>query len=125
MGSERPLAGAVGAPGSTGWRLPLRVAGWALVAAAAVLAVPLVLLGVAVLVGVAGLLLTLVGLDAPAAHAARDVQRLGRRAVRPGRAADVIPRLVLFVLLVGVAALAIGVVAAAIRARARRRTRQR
>ena len=88
------------------WRLPLRIAGWALVAAAVVFAVPLALLGVAVLVGTAGLLLTLVGLEAPAAHAAHDVQRLGRRALRADGAADVIPRLVLFVLLVGVAALA-------------------
>ena len=45
------------------WRLPLRIAGWSIVAAALIFAIPLALLALAVLVGVAGLLLTLVGLD--------------------------------------------------------------
>ena len=70
------------------WRLPLRIVGWTLAAAAVVFAVPIALLAVAVLVGLAGLLLTLVGLAAPAATLAIDVQRLDRRAVRADRAAD-------------------------------------
>jgi len=106
------------------WRLPLRIAGWALVAAAGVLAVPLALLSVAVLVGVAGLLLTLIGLDASAATLRTTFSGWVDALFSPEALPTSIPRLVLFVLLVGVAALAIGVVVSAIRARARRRTRQ-
>jgi hypothetical protein len=46
-----------------GWRTPLRMAGWALLAAVAVFALPLVLLALAVLVGLTGLLITLVGFE--------------------------------------------------------------
>jgi hypothetical protein len=106
------------------WRLPLRIAGWAIVVAATVLAVPLALLSVAVLVGVAGLLLTLLGLEASAATLRTTFSGWVDALFAPGALPTSIPRLVLFVLLVGVAALAIGVVVSAVRARARRRTRQ-
>ncbi len=58
-----------GAPaaGFYGWRGPVRVAGWALTAAAILFAVPLALLVFAVLIGIVGLLLTLVGLGGPGA----------------------------------------------------------
>jgi len=45
------------------WRQPLRVAGWALVAAAALLAVPLALCALGVVAALVGVLLSLVTLD--------------------------------------------------------------
>ncbi len=105
------------------WRLPLRVAGWALATAAAVFAVPLALLGLAVLVGVAALLLTLVGLDAGAGTLRATFSGWLDALFAPEALPTSIPRLVLFVLLVGVAALAAGVTVSAVRARTRRRTR--
>src|SRR6186997_1734027 len=48
--------------GAYRWRLPLRVAGWALVAAASLLAVPLLLFAVGVVAALAGMLLALVSL---------------------------------------------------------------
>ncbi len=106
------------------WRLPLRIAGWSLVAAGAIFAVPVALLSVAVLVGVAGLLLTLVGLDAGASTLRATFSGWVDALFAPTALPTSIPRLVLFVLLVGVAALATGVALSAVRARARRRTRQ-
>jgi hypothetical protein len=105
------------------WRLPLRIAGWSLIVAAAVFAVPLALLALAVLIAVAGLLLTLVGLDAAAATLRATFSGWLDALFTPTALPTSIPRLVLFVLLIGVAALAAGVLASAIRARARRRTR--
>jgi hypothetical protein len=105
------------------WRLPLRIAGWSLAAAALLFAIPLALLGLAVLVGVAGLLLTLVGLD-DAGTTLRTTFRGWLDALfAPAALPTSIPRLVLFTLLVGVAALAIGVVISGIRNRSKRRTR--
>lgn len=106
-----------------GWRVPLRVAGWALAAAAVVFAVPVALLSLAVLVGVAGLLLTLVGL-ADAGTTLRVTFRGWLDALfDPAALPTTIPRLVLFALLVGVAALLLGALASALRVRSRRRTR--
>ena len=106
------------------WRLPLRIAGWTLVGAAAVLAVPTALLGVAVLVGLAGLLLTLVGLEAPASTLRSTFSGWVDALFAPTALPTTIPRLVLFVLLVGLAAIAASGIWSAIRARASRRTRQ-
>ncbi len=106
------------------WRLPLRIAGWTLVGAAAVFAVPTALLGVAVLVGLAGLLLTLVGLDAPASTLRSTFSGWVDALFAPTALPTTIPRLVLFVLLVGLAAIAANGIWSAIRARASRRTRQ-
>ena len=64
VGRRRHLARRRSAGRFYPWRRPLRVAGWALAAAGAVLAVPIALLGLAVLVAIVGLLLTLVGLAA-------------------------------------------------------------
>ena len=105
------------------WRLPLRIAGWSLIVAAAIFAVPLALLGVAVLIGLAGLLLTLIGLDPAAATLRTTFSGWLEALFTPTALPTSIPRLVLFVLLIGVAALAGGVVFSAVRARTRRRTR--
>jgi hypothetical protein len=106
------------------WRLPLRIAGWTMVGAAAVFAVPTALLGVAVLVGLAGLLLTLVGLEAPASTLRSTFSGWVDALFAPTALPTTIPRLVLFVLLVGLAAIAASGIWSAIRARASRRTRQ-
>lgn len=106
------------------WRLPLRIAGWTVVAAAVVFAVPTALLAVAVLVGLAGLLLTLIGLEAAASTLRSTFSGWVDALFAPTALPTTIPRLVLFVLLVGVAALVAGGVWSAISARATRRTRQ-
>jgi hypothetical protein len=105
------------------WRLPLRIAGWTVVAAAVVFAVPTALLAVAVLVGLAGLLLTLIGLEAPASTLRSTFSGWVDALFAPTALPTTIPRLVLFVLLLGVAALVVGGVWSAIGARAARRTR--
>lgn len=100
------------------WRTPLRSAGWALLAAAIAVALPVALLAVSVLAGLAGLLLTLVGLDAAAAAvtavSAGWIAELFSAAILP----TYIPRLVLLALLAAVVALAVGM-------RPGRRTRER
>ncbi|MBW8894762.1 MAG: hypothetical protein JF613_01060 [Acidobacteria bacterium] len=114
------------APAASGfyrWRLPLRIAGWTLAAAAVVFAVPLTLLAVAVLVGLAGLLLTLVGLDAPAATLRSTFSGWVDALFAPAALPTAIPRLVVFVLVIGVAALALNLGWATVHARARRRAR--
>jgi len=104
-------------------RLPLRVAGWSLAAAALIFAIPLSLLALAVLVGVAGLLLTLIGLDAAGTTLRTTFRSWLDALFAPTALPTTIPRLVLFALLVGVVALAIGVLVSGIRSRSRRRTR--
>lgn len=107
-----------------GWRTPLRTAGWAMVAAAVIFALPLALLALAVVVGTIGLLLTLVGLER-----AGDFLRSGFSAwvdalFAPTALPTIIPRLVLFAILGGVAALAVALVASSLQARGKRRTQQ-
>jgi patatin-like phospholipase len=106
------------------WRLPLRIAGWTLIAAALVFAAPLTLLAVAVLVGLAGLLLTLVGLDAPASTLRSTYTGWIDALFVPTALPTTVPRLVLFVLLVGVAALAISLAWSTLGTRSGRRSRQ-
>jgi hypothetical protein len=106
------------------WRPSLRAAGWALVAAAIIFAVPLALLVVAVLVGVAALLLTLVGLEGPGALLRGSFTGWLDTLFTPASLPTIIPRLVLFAVLVAVAALAAGLIAASWRPGAKRRTRQ-
>jgi hypothetical protein len=105
------------------WRAPLRVAGWALVAAAVVFAIPLALAAAAVVVGVLGLLMTLVGLDGPGLAMRSAFSNWVDTLFAPASLPTIIPRLILLAVLVGIAALGLGLVASAVRARARRRTR--
>ncbi len=111
------------ASGFYGWRLPLRIAGWTLVVAGAVFAVPISLLAVAVLVGLAGLLLTLIGLEAAASTLRSTFSGWVDALFAPTALPTTIPRLVLFVLLVGVAVIVGAGAWSAISARASRRTR--
>lgn len=107
-----------------GWRPPLRAAGWALVAAGAILALPLLLLALAVLVGVAGMLLTLVGLERAGSVMTAGYSLWVAALFSPDSLPTVVPRLVLFALIVSALALVAGAATAAVRARAKRRTRQ-
>jgi hypothetical protein len=111
-----------GAAGFYGWRPAIRVAGWALVVALVVFAVPLAVLALAVLVGTLGLLLTLVGLEGPGTVLRTSFSGWVDALFAPTALPTVIPRLVLLAILVGAGALVAGVVTAALRARARRRT---
>ena len=105
------------------WRTPLRAAGWALVTAALVFAIPVAVLVLAVLVGVLGLLLTLVGLERPGTVLRTGFSGWVDALFTPTSLPTIIPRLVLFAILAGVAALGVGLLASAARARAKRRTR--
>jgi hypothetical protein len=107
-----------------GWRPPLRVAGWALVAAAAVFALPLALLAFAVVVGLVGLLVTLVGFEGAGSTLTARFSGWIASLFAPAALPTVIPRLALFAVLVALAALAFGVAAGAYRATARRRSRK-
>jgi hypothetical protein len=107
-----------------GWRGPLRAAGWAAVVAGAILAIPLLLLATAVLVGIAGLLVTLVGLDGPGSAMTAGYSRWIAGLFSPDSLPTVIPRLVLFTILVGFLMLIGGVVLVSRQTRQKRRTRQ-
>jgi hypothetical protein len=107
-----------------GWRAPLRAAGWTTVAAGAIMAVPLLLLALAVLVGLAGLLLTLVGLEAPGSGLTTGYSRWIVTLFAPHSLPTVIPRLMLLAVLVGVLILAGGAVLPGGSTRRKRRTAQ-
>lgn len=107
-----------------GWRGPLRAAGWAVIVAGAILAVPLLLLATAVLVGIAGLLLTLVGLEGAGSTMTAGYSRWIAALFSPDSLPTVIPRLVLFTILAGVLMLIGGVLLAARQGGMKRRTRQ-
>lgn len=115
---------AEGASRFYGWRGPLRAAGWAAVVAGAILAIPLLLLATAVLVGIAGLLLTLVGLEGPGSALTAGYSRWIAVLFSPDSLPTVIPRLVLFTILVGFLMLIGGVVLVSRHSRQKRRTRQ-
>jgi hypothetical protein len=105
------------------WRQPLRIAGWALVGAAALLGIPLVLLAFGVIAAVVAVLLSLVTLDAASRATTSAYARALDALFAPAALPTIVPRLIVFCLLVAVAALAVSVVAAAWRAPARRRAR--
>lgn len=88
-----------------GWRMPLRVAGWALVAAGLVLALPVALLGLAVITGLVGLLLTLAGLDRAGASVTGTYGLWITDLFAPGFLPTYIPRLTLLAVLVAAAAM--------------------
>lgn len=106
-----------------GWRPALRLAGWALVAAGVIFAVPLALLALAVAVGTIGLLLTLIGLQGAGSLLRTTFSAWIDALFAPTALPTIIPRLVLFALIVGLAALAVNVLSASLSARAKRRTK--
>jgi hypothetical protein len=112
------------ASGFYGWRKPLRVAGWALVAAVAVFALPVALLAVAVLVGLVGLLITLLGFEGAGSRLTTGFSGWIATLFEPSAFPTVIPRLALFAILVAIGVLAVSLAADLMRATARRRTRK-
>ena len=105
------------------WRLALRVAGGALIAACALLLFPLLLLAMAILVGFTGFLLTLIGFaQAGSRVTAAFTSRLADWFV-PTALPTVVPRLVLLAVLIALLALAASVAAERLGAHLRRRTR--
>jgi hypothetical protein len=102
-------------------RTPLRVAAWALAAAGALLATPLVLLAGGVVVGLVGLLLWSGGVSGGAGGLRSVYGRFLDALFDPGGMPTVIPRLVVLCLLVAIFAFAGSLGAALLAAPARRR----
>ncbi|HET7216766.1 MAG TPA: patatin-like phospholipase family protein, partial [Vicinamibacterales bacterium] len=105
------------------WRRSLRVAGWAAVAAGAILAVPLVVLVIAVLVALAGMLLTFVGFGNTGSTLNTLYSRWIEFLFAPGALPTVVPRLAVLAALVAVAAALAAIVLPTFSRRARRRAR--
>ena len=104
------------------WRRSLRVAGWALAGAGAILALPILLLLLAMAIALAGMLLTFIGLDSAGTTANAAYSRWVEALFAPTAVPTYVPRLaVLAVLVAGVAAAA-GVLASSLSNRAKRRT---
>jgi hypothetical protein len=104
------------------WRLPLRIAGWAVVVAVALLAVPLALSAVGVLAGLLAVLLWLVNLTGASTAVTSAYGRALDALFTPTALPTVLPRFVVFCLVVAVAALVAGLAVSAWRAPARRRS---
>jgi hypothetical protein len=103
------------------WRAPLRAAGWAVVVAAALLAVPLALFAVGVVTALVAMLLSLVSLTGASIAVTSGYARSLDALFAPAGLPTVIPRLIVFCLLVAIGALAAGLARDAWRAPARRR----
>ena len=110
---------------SYGWRPPLLVAGWALVAAGALLAIPLALFAAGVLASIAGVLLWMISFTSASTAVTSGYARALDALFAPSALPTIIPRLIVLCLLVAVAALAGSVAAGAWRAPARRRAAHR
>jgi len=106
------------------WRQPLRVAGWALVTAAALLAIPFVLFAFGIVAALVAVLLSLVTLDPASQAVTSGYGRAIDALFAPAALPTIVPRLIVLCLIVAVAALAGGALAAAWRATARRRSRR-
>lgn len=106
-----------------GWREPLRFAGYALLAAGLVLLLPVALLAAAVLTGLVGLLLTLVGLERAGSSLTANFTAWIDTLFAPAALPTVVPRLVLFALLVAAGILVVAVVLSYVRDPRRRRSR--
>ncbi len=105
------------------WRRPLRLAAWTLAVAGLLLLVPVALLIVAVLVGLGSMIATLVGLEQTSATATGSFTRWIDALFAPGLLPTVIPRLILFSLLVGLLVLTIDAAKGVATQRSRRRSR--
>lgn len=107
-----------------GWRRPLRAAAYAALAAGLVLLLPLALLASAVLVGVTGLLLSLVGMEGVGTTLTSGFTTWVGTLFLPQALPTVVPRLVLFALIVAAAILIGGVIASHLKDPLRRRSRR-
>jgi hypothetical protein len=107
-----------------GWRMPLRLAGYAALSAGLVLLLPIALLAAAVVTGLVGLVLALVGLEEAGAGLTGRFTRWVEMLFSPWALPTVVPRLVLFALLVAAAILAVSVVRSYVQDPLRRRSRR-
>jgi hypothetical protein len=107
-----------------GWRRPLRAAAYAALAAGLVLLLPLALLAAAVVVGLAGLLLSLLGLEGASTNLTTSFTAWIGALFLPPALPTVVPRLVLFALLVAAAILVGGAISSHLRDPLRRRSRR-
>jgi hypothetical protein len=105
------------------WRAPLRVVGWALVTAAGLLAVPLALSAVGVVAALIAVLLSLLTLSNASTAVSTAYSRSIDALFAPSMLPTIIPGLIVFCLLVAIAALAAGLALDGWRAPARRRVR--
>lgn len=105
------------------WRAPLRYAGLAAGAAGIVFLIPIALLALAVLVGLGGMLATLLGLESAGAALTTTYTRWIDALFAPAALPTVVPRLVLFTLLVAAGILAAAALTGFLRERTRRRSR--
>lgn len=105
------------------WRPALRVAGWSMVAAVAILAIPLLLLAIAALIALVGMLLTFVGITSAGSSANALYSRWIETLFAPTSLPTIIPRLAVVAALIALAAAVAGVVATFLPNRARRRAR--
>ena len=106
-----------------GWRPSLRVAGYATALALLFLCLPLALLLVAVVVGLAGMLATLIGFGEWGSTLTSAYTRWIDTLFAPAAVPTVIPRLVVFALIVAAAIVAAGALRAFLKHRVRRRSR--
>jgi hypothetical protein len=105
------------------WRRSLRVAGWAVAAAGAILALPVALLLVAVLIALAGMLLTFLGLSSAGTVANASYSRWIESFFAPTALPTIVPRLAVIAALVAIAAALTSIVMPIFSKRARRRAR--
>lgn len=106
-----------------GWRPALRAAGFALLAGALALLLPLILLAAIVVAGLTGLGLTLLGLESAGASLTTSFPRWIDRLFAPAALPTIVPRLVLVSLVVAMAVLAAAVIVSFLRDDRRRRSR--
>lgn len=107
-----------------GWRPQLRATAYAALAACLVLVLPLALLAAAVLTGLVGLLLALIGMEGAGTSLTSNFTAWIGRLFLPQALPTVVPRLVLFALLVGAAVLVGGAISSHLRDPLRRRSRR-
>lgn len=105
------------------WRPPLRIAGWALVTAAGLLAIPFALFAIGVPIALVGMLLSLVSLMRASTAVTSTYATSLDALFAPAALPTVIPRLIVFCLLLAIGALAAGLALDAWRAPARRRVK--
>jgi hypothetical protein len=104
------------------WRRPLRVAGWAIAGAGAMLALPIAILAVAAAIALTGMLLTFVGLDAAGTTANAAYSRFVETLFAPTAVPTYVPRLAVLAALIAVVAAGARIIASTFSNRAKRRT---
>jgi len=106
------------------WRMPLRITGWALAVAAALLATPLAVFGVGVIASLVALLLKLLTLDGASVAVTSGYSRLLEVLFAPAALPTIVPGLIVASLMVAVAALGVSLAMSMWRTPIRRRMRE-